>query len=569
MTMIPVLLTCALLADFSDDLKRIQAHLKVGDEAVAVLEARKIVENYPSEPVSYVTYITALAQSGDLTQMLEVWDMFAKLYPEQAHQQRVLEAMCWGILRQGRGSSTLSTRLLSIIGATLTQDAYALDFLLSGLRDSNTAIRALSVELASLLGDRPLKDEILHLLAHEKKQEVRLEVLRAVAKLRLSEAYEELLRIVESKHTSAEERALAISAILEISQHINAQQLHRLASDPRAALRLIAAEMIAKFEEHDQVDLLIKLSQDPQPEVAAAALRTIGLLRIPRFQNKSMVEYLRPLTKTSDSLVGITASWGILLHDEQEGIEVFQHWIMHEKEDVRAMAAAAVAAAGPYGVQAALKFLKMTHDPYVQINLAKVLVGQRVNCEEACQIINNFLLNHQEKWMEAENVFAPLTRSHLSHRPGIPNYPEVVNQTLRLEWINVLAMLEYPHAAEALRAFLQSRPYGVTGLAAEMLLGEGDEMAIEHVRSLLADTDKHIRAEAALVLATWGRDPSAIPVLLEVYPEADRMLKIKILEALGRIGHVSTIPFLIERLKEPSMNVRIIAASVLIQSLNH
>jgi len=128
--------------------------------------------------------------------------------------------------------------------------------------------------------------------------------------------------------------------------------------------------------------------------------------------------------------------------------------------------------------------------------------------------------------------------------------------------------LEYPGAHEAIKTFLKQRQYGVTGLAAETLLGEGDETAIEHVRALLDDKDPQIQAEAALVLATWGRDPTAIPHLLAVYPKGDRQLQVKILEALGRIGDRETIPFLIERLKEPSLMLRMIAATILIQTLN-
>jgi len=566
--MIPLLLLQTWFADFSLDLKRIQAHLKVGDEALAVSESHRLLEIHPDQVQSYIMCIAALAQAGESTHMLEVWGKFAARFPQEAYGQQVLESMCWGILRQGSQASALSTRLLSIIGATLTQDAYAIDFLLKGLRDSNAVIRALSVELASLLGDRPLKDEILSLLQKETKAEVRLEVLKAIGKLQLTEAHEILLQIMEDRHASAEERALAIRATLEITQQTDSKQLYRLAADPRAALRQLAAEMVAKFEMRDQIPLLLQLTHDPQPEVAASALHTLGLLRIHRFQNRNLVEEFKTLTTTADPLIGVTASWVVLLHDVPAGMQAFERWIMHEKEDVRAMAAAAISSAGPYGVDAALKFVRQTQDPYVQLNLTRVLIGQRVCSEEACALLDRLLREHQERWMEGEQAFSPLLRSRLAHRPGMPNYPEVVNQTVRLELLNTLAILEHPKAGEALRAFLKTRPYGVTGLAAEVLLREGDEMAIEQVRYLLEDPDKQVRAEAALVLATWGRDTSALPVLLDVYSEADRNLKIKILEALGRISNKETIPFLIERLKEPSMNVRVIAAAVLLQSLN-
>lgn len=567
--MLNLLLSISLLASVSDEFRRVQAHLKLGDHANSVAEARAVFDNHPSLPGSYEILVLALAASGDHDEMLKVWDQFATRFPKQAYEQRILEAMCWGVLRRGKETQAMSTRLISTIGATLTQDAYALDFLIHSMRDSNITLRALSVELASLLGDRVLKDELIALLKREKKLEVRLEILKAIKKLKLTETYDELLKIIDGRHASAEERALAIAAVLEMSQGVDQKQLHRLSVERRAAFRKLAVELIAKFELRDETDLLVRLTQDPNVEVAAAALHTMGLLRLTQINGGPITDYFASLTISQEPLIGITASWALLLHDRKEGTEAFRTWIFHEQEDIRAMAAAAISSAGPYGVRTALKYLDMTTDPYVQINLSRVLVGQRVNCAQACQIMDGIVRGHAEQLMELESGFHPIVRSRLTHKPGIPNYPEIVNQKIRLEMLNLLAILEHPEATDAIRAFLKTRPYGLTGLAAEMYLGEGDELAFDHVRELLNDPDKQVRAEAALVLATWARDASVLPILIDLYPGADRNLKIKLLEALGRVGNRETIPFLVERLKEPSLNFRLIAASVLLQCLNH
>ena len=171
--------------------------------------------------------------------------------------------------------------------------------------------------------------------------------------------------------------------------------------------------------------------------------------------------------------------------------------------------------------------------------------------------------------MVDEGLFGAIRQSSITHKPEIPNYPEVVNQTTRLELLNLLAILDYTGAQDAIKQFLKERRWGVTGLAAEKLLGEGDESALALVRELLNDEDQEIRLEAALALATWGRDVSALPILMAEYEKSDRMLQIKILESLGRIGSKEAIPFLIERLKESSLNMRIIAASVLLQTIKN
>lgn len=557
-----------LFGSIATDLRRVSSHIKVGDTLSSVIEAKRAVELHPDSPLSYEIMIEALAHHQDHTEMLSFWETFYEKFPKEATSNHVLETMCWGILKKGKEANTLSSRLIGVIGAALTQDAYAIDFLISGMQDSNAHIRSVAIQLSSLLRDAPLQDEIIALLRSEKRGEVRIEAIKAVGQLKLKRLYPDLLEILEDRRSSAQERAACVSAILEMSDHLERPQLERLATDQRAGLRLLACESILKFEMKEHADLLFRLINDPRPEVAAAALRSIGLLRLEGYGDYTVMDFVAPLASALDPTVGVTASWVLMLHDKKRAEEAFAHWIFHEKQHVRALAASAIAASGAYGVKTALMFLEKSTDPYVRANLALALIGQRVNCELACSIIYELLQDQQERWMQEEGLFSTLHRSTLSHKPGITNYPEVVNQTVRLKMLNLLAILNYPGAHEAIHDFLKARRYGVTGLAAETLLGEGDESAIEHVRSMLDDPDKEIRLDAALVLATWGRDEAAIPVLLEVYPKADRMLKIKILESLGRIGDRSTIPFLIERLKEPSLNLRMIAASVLIQTLN-
>jgi HEAT repeat protein len=567
--MFNVFLTATLLAQHPIDFKRIQARLKIGDVAASIAEAKELVKEHPEHPGSYELLIKALAESPDHAQLVASWERFNTLYPRQAQDNRVLETLCWGILKQGKGSSSLSTRIIATIGAALTQDAYALDFLIEGMRDSNGVVRMLAVELASLLSDRPLKNEMIALFRKEKNQEVRLALLKAARKLHLVELKDDLQALIQARHSSAEERALASLALLDFSETIDPMQIYQLSLDKRAGLRELAAQLILKFEMRDQISILSRLVFDPQSEVAVSALKAIGLLRIHKMGEQPITEFLDPLTRNHDPMVGITASWALLLQDRKGGIEAFHSWIFHEKADVRATAAAAIAATGPYGVRAALKYLETATDPYVQLNLARLLIGQRVNCAQACEILDRMVRVHQEPLMESEGPFSPIVKSKLTHRPAMPNYPEIVNQTLRLQLLNILAILEYPEALDTLRAFLKTHPYGITGLAAEMYLEQADESAFDFVRQLLQDPDKEVRIEAALVLATWGKDPSVIPVLLEAYHEADRSLKIKILESLGRIGDKSVLPFLVERLKDPSLNFRLIGASVMLQCINH
>jgi HEAT repeat protein len=143
-----------------------------------------------------------------------------------------------------------------------------------------------------------------------------------------------------------------------------------------------------------------------------------------------------------------------------------------------------------------------------------------------------------------------------------------VNQVVRLELLNILAIVKEPMAQEGIKKFLQQKKWGISGVAAALLLSEGDESALEIVKNLLADPDKNIRVQAALILALWGRDEGALTVLREAYPQVSRDMKEKILEGMGRVGAPSSIPFLIETFNDPFQTLRVIAAAACLECLN-
>ncbi|MCC5832499.1 MAG: HEAT repeat domain-containing protein [Chlamydiales bacterium] len=558
------MLPVALSASPDSVNRRVQAFLLIGDTQSAVHEAEQGVAQYPDQPRLFQIAIKSLGTAGQESEMVALWEKYHARFPEKAMEQETLEQMAWAILRKGLKAHGLASQLIGIIGAALTQDMYAVPFLVEGLRHTNARIRAISVQLAAIYADQPLKEEIARMFHSESVLEVRLEIYEALSKLRMEELISDLIARIGDSKISAKEKHVAIKAIVNFRESVSREELEILASSKRGALRELACEAIAHCEQKEDADILHRLVEDSNSIVQAAALKGLGFLRIPPTER---IENLAQ--KARDPSVGIAAGWVWILAEPERGEEAFGRWFSHKNPEVQALAAAALAAAGPYGIDLARAHLKTASDPYVQANLAVALIGQREGCEEACAVLDRLLHAREERWMLAEEgLFRTLAKSRVTHNPVIPNYPEVVDQTVRLEFLNMLAILEYPGVQDAIKTFLKQRQWGVTGLAAEMLLGEGDETAIDHVRVLLDDKDPQIRAEAALVLATWGRDPTAIPHLHAVYPKGDRQLQIKILEALGRIGDRKTIPFLIERFKEPSLMLRMIAASVLIQTLN-
>jgi HEAT repeat protein len=505
--------------------RTIEAHLVIHNEKAALVKARSCLQEHPEEPVAYELLLKSLAACHRDGEMIKLWYRFSEKFPDNAKEQEVLEQMCWGVLRKGRESSQNTTRLISLIGAALTQDMYAVDFLMSGLVSSSVQIRAIAVQLASLFKDHQLREEIERMLDEERNADVRIELIRACGELREEKLLPKMVAIVGSKKSSAIEKREAIRSVLRISDRIEKEELIDLARSKRAGLRLLACECIAKFHLTEHGELLAVLMHDPQPEVAAAAIHAIGLLKIDQLRGRPSAFYLGRLAYATNPIIGITSSWALLLQKHEIGSEALSHWLKHENRDAAAMAAAAVAKSGPFGLSLAVTMIDVVEDPYVKANLAVALIGQRKECEKACTVLATVLKEHKERWMVDDQLFGPICHSHITHKPEIPNFPEVVNQTTRLELLNLLAILEYEGAQDSIKQFLKERRWGVTGLAAEKLLGEGDESALSIVRELLDDEDQEVRLEAALALATWGRDVSALPTLMEEFEKSDRIVQ--------------------------------------------
>ncbi len=544
--------------------RRLQAHLLIGDYPTAAREARTSLQQYPEDPLVLEWVIRSLASSGNDSEMMHVWEKLNALDSEKAGSQDLLEEMCWGIINKGRSANGYASQWICLVASAVTQDMRAVGILLEGLRNTNAQIRAIAIQLAAHYGDQSLREELGRLLKEEKVHDVRVELIKAIGQLQLKAHLPELIQSIAHPKTLEAEKLAAIEAIIEMRAPLRSEDLQVLAKSRRAGLRQLCCEMIASFELEQNSSLLLPLMKDSHSEVRASALKAWGVLR------KGATDEIKRLASDAlDPVVGITASWVWLLEDPESAEKCMMKWLTHSNPHVRAVAAAAVADSGSYGIALAKKGLEQSDDVFVKINLARALAGQREECELVCQTLEKALLESREKWMMAEDgIFRPIEKSKLSHSPAIANYPEVINQTVRLEIVNLLAILESPKALEALKSFLKGKNWKVTGLAAETLLGEGDESAMDLVRELLNDPDKEIRLEAALVLASWGKDPLATQILIESYSRAERPMQLKILESLGRIGDKKTIPFFLKCMQDPSLSLRMAAASMLIQTLS-
>ena len=556
---------CALCDEKSIE-KRVYSHLLIQDPLSAIQEAKKGLELFPESKELHLAYIRALSENGNETAVLQEWSKTVSLFKEEITNRTSLEVLAWGVLNKAERSPQIMIQFNSLLGAAFTHDIKALPHLINAMRGTNTLLRMVAVKLAVSYGDAPLQEELARLLKEEKVWAVKLEVIRAIGALRMTQLRETLKEIISKEGTLAEEKETAILAIVSMYDAIGPDELKKLLGSNRAGLRQLGCQLVAHLDLQSAVPQILKLLADSSPHVRMEALYTLGLLH-----EKITLDQINPCLNDSSPFVAITAGWLAILNNIAEGKTVLEKWIDDPHADLRGLAAAALATTGKKGCQIALKQMESHEDPYVKGTLAIGLIGQRQNVKKACDTLYT-LFSQEERalWMWQESFpFRFLSASHVGHTLQIPNYPQVVDQLVNLEILHILNIMRYPHAEEAMRAFLKNDSWRTIGTAAGMLLQEGNHESLDLVRGLLQDSDEQIRVQAALILSLTSHDPAAVKVLEEAYPDVDREMKIHILEAIGHVGNRDSVPFLIEILKEPFQMLRVVAASALIQCIYH
>jgi HEAT repeat protein len=548
----------------------VSAHLTLEDARSAIDEAKSGLKEMPDSKPLQVALIRALCAGGDEIEALEEWK---KSEVDLASDRTALETLAWGVLNKGEKSNQLNIRAIALLGAALTRDAKALPLIMRELRGSNAHLRSLAVTLAATFGDLPLQEELAHLLKEEKVWYVRLELLKAAGQLRMTAAKETLKLIVGHPHTLAEEKVAAIVALVNMYEAIDEEEFQSLMRSNRAGLRELSCEVISHLELEDRVDDLLVLLNDSHPSVRLSAVNALTFL-LPKEVGGEAVLACREIWKHLDDRapeVSIATARLHLIYGGKEGRDRLQKWALDGRPEWRRLATAAIATSGRAGVPLSKEILKKSPDQYMRVNLALGLIGQREEVEMACRLIAETLKENEESLLMWDSGKSPALRSlapsEVRHIPQVPNYPIAVDQKVRLELLSVLCQMKYPKAEEAVKSFLQSHSWGITGAAAGTLLSEGDEESLDIVRMLLNDKEEKVRLQAALILTMLGRDPEAIQTLKKIYVTSDREVKIRIIEALASAHDPETIPFLLEILHEPFQMLRVVAASAIIQCL--
>ncbi len=567
---IGLFLFSSLQADVNDSIKKIYAHLTLHDARSATEEASYALTQFPDNHELNKLYIKALSLLHREKELIQFTHNYLEKFPDKKKDRQILEDLSWGVIENASSSNAPLVRIYALLAAFFSNDAKGIQLIQKALLDSNFFLRAAAIKVSSMLNDLKLQTQMIRLINEEPNFTVRLEAIKAVGLMKANLAKNDLERIIADEQMEHEERAAAIESLVNLLDVAKRDEIEALTKSQRVGFRLLACEIVLFQEMKDAIDLIIPLLKDVRREVRRAALETLGFLQIIEFKGVNISELVTPLLKDIDPTVAMTSAFVILLNDKESGQKALKPFFESTNLEERLMASAVLVKAGKHAMPLIFEVFEETKDPFVKMNLSFGLIGQRQNTESACNALYLGLKTQKEPLIFVNvGEFKYLTKSKPQATELIPNEKESMNQLVRLEILNMLSIMKYKDIEVAIKEFLQERSWGISLMASALLLTEGDESAIEHVQNLLKDPSEKVRVQAALILSLWSQGDEALPVLQQAYSSADREMKEKILEGIGRIGSFSSVPFLLDCLKEPFQLLRVIAASSLLQILYH
>lgn len=554
-------------------LQKVESSFIIGEPGLALSLSQELSSEYPSSEKAHLALIKALCLCGQEAKAFEVFSSCREPFKESNLERTALEWLGWAVLNKAQDSPMMPIMMNALQGAALTNDSKAIPLFIKQLKSPYAIVRALSIRSASHYGDEIIKEEIRHLLKSEKVWYVKLEAIDAAGRLRMKECLGQLQEIISSPKSLAEEKLQAILAIVQMTDTIDDTQLNLLLKAPRAGLRELGCALIAPFEKWEHIPTLMQKLKDTSSDVRLAALNTLCIAAQLQKLNEMDFKRIWSLTEDPNFTVALTSAYVCFLGGVKEAEAKLENWAFSSSLDQARLTSAAIAASGEKGQLLACKILDKESDLFIRFNLAFGLISHRKEEKKALEILVETLKNTEGSYLMWESTKNPLFRellpSQLRHIDQISNYPKIIDQIVRLQILNVLSMRKHKEALPAIRNFLKNSDWGVVAEASALLIQEGEEPELELVRALIHDKDEEVRLQAALVLALFGADHISIPILMKDYPLVSREQKIQILLALGHIGDPQAIPFLLSVMQEPFQQLRIIAASCLIQILFH
>ncbi|HRW58866.1 MAG TPA: hypothetical protein P5048_04550, partial [Chlamydiales bacterium] len=341
----------------------------------------------------------------------------------------------------------------------------------------------------------------------------------------------------------------------------------------KSSLRQVAGMLAAHYKlSFDPKKPCMDLLKDQSADVQISGLYAVFQLWDRYFSDQELKEIATDAMKSIHPQVALQGCMIGLRLQDSFALERLQYFLGSSEPFVRRLASAILATSGNYYCEQMHDLMNKHKDPFVRVNLAIGLLGYQKNIASATNHLFSFLDQYDQKIMQSNHPVMGLefySSSDVPYVNHIPNYPLAVDRVSRLELLSILCCFEEEKSLKAIENFLKEKKWNLSGYAGAVLLQYGGEPAVTTIKKLLVAKDRDIRLQAALILALIAKDNEVGKVLEEEYFSAqNNEERLMIVEALGQIGHIQFVPFLMQVFQDPYENLRMITASSILQCLS-
>jgi HEAT repeat protein len=346
--------------------------------------------------------------------------------------------------------------------------------------------------------------------------------------------------------------------------------VQRCAQHKRAGMRALGAHLALHLPTSAALSTLIGLLQDPQAMVRGSAWQALSQFNLSRADWRKLQPRWQSIGQETDRGIRALASSLALRHAPDEALPVLRLALNAMGQADRLKTIGAVLRSGPAGLPLLEEIAEHHGDRYMRINA-------RIGCLMHRQQPALHLERLQEELAELNERIMPLQQSsgllaigpsEVGHFPGIPNLPEAMDLMARLRLAHLIRACGGRLPVEQITSWLEERRWGLSAAAAQLLVSEGDAAAAQVVRDMLQHSSPRVRFQAAMVLAVVARDEAALDDLVEAAHSQDPEIELQVVGAAGSLASRKLLPFLVRKLADPSPQMRLQAASSILQILN-
>lgn len=548
----------------------IECHLVLKDYQEACECIANAISEHPNDLSLRKDLVLVYAYSGLEHEMLSAFAQYVDICPEAKDDTQLLEEVAWCIIQNGISNPAPITRLSALIAAGSARDARSHSFIAQGLTDNCGLVRNVACKAVAQIRALEFAPVLARMAVSDKSIQTRLTALESLTSMKHPSAKQLILSRSTNPETTREERHILARFLASLDEDNPRQCFEQLASNKDFALRALAVEYAVYTRLIESTPTLFTLLDDPRWEVRAASLQALAVFWPEWKPNDTVLQKIRRCADSHEGWLAVSGAWVLGLYSPQEGLSVLSQLIQHTNSQIRIGAISALSA---LGLQAVPHLKNIVHsdytsDPFVKLNAALGLLKLRQDIDFSSKVVEKQLSESPEKMSKKEFGFLSGVIAGRDNMEDDELPPALMDIAQRMEILQFLAILKVPSAYRMLESFLNSRAWGVSGMASLILLSEKNESSIEIVEELLANSRlPQTRLQAALVLAMWGKSDHAVEPLHRAYQGAGKETKERILNALAEIGAEASIPFLMETLQEPASSLRIQAASALLKTV--